>query len=596
MPTVQNLEAKGGVLPSLRLECECDLAAVRMASLQVRGFLVARGLSEEMVAALELALVEAANNAVEHSTGEARELPIRIDATVGWHEVELRICDHTPGFDLPDEAELPDDESEGGRGLFLIQALVDRATYLRARGENCLVLTKAHKLHTLGEPGEAAPSEPALQAQIVDLEHMLDGMTEELSYSYETLTSIFSYSTQLASSQDLDSFADRLLRDALVHAGADFIVLRLFDSKRGALRVQRAEPAAELAEVFLQDAKSREAEAARTRQDVWFDATHPLAPDDALNKAKDLRIGICHPLALNDHLLGTLTLARTGRDTPFRAAQINLLHTFADFLAIQIANDRFLQERLKTKVMRRELEIAASIQRSLLPTRIPGAAPFSIATCCESAHDVGGDFLDVIPVGDQGVLFVIADVMGKGIPAALFAAILRSVVRSLPQNFTQPALLLSTVNRILYDDFSRVDMFATALVAYLDRPGRCLLAASAGHCPVLVAQPGRSGLRRIEASGPPLGVVAEVGYFAEMVPLPRDSRALLYTDGVTELADPEGQMFGEERLVDWFAARRHVGHSAESLLTQLKEELARFQRGRQSRDDQTFILLTHNAS
>jgi serine phosphatase RsbU (regulator of sigma subunit)/anti-sigma regulatory factor (Ser/Thr protein kinase) len=592
--TTQGSETQGGVLPSLRLDCPCDLAAVRLASLQVREFLLARGLTEDVVAALELALVEAANNAVEHSTGEARELPIRIDATVGSHEVELRICDHTPGFDWPEEAELPDDDSEGGRGLFLIQSLVDRTSYLRARGENCLILTKAHKQATPTE-APAADSEPALKAQVVDLEHMLDGMTQELTYSYETLTSIFRYSTQLASSQDLHSFADRLLRDALAHTEADFIALRLFESERQVLRRQHTEPVVAVPmEVRVDNAASREAEAARTRQDVWFDQSHPLAAGDPLRQGGDLRIGVCHPLALNNQLLGTVTLARCGRDTPFRAAQINLLHTLADFLAIQIANDRFLQERMQTKVMRRELDIAAGIQRSLLPTRIPSAFPFSIATCCESAQDVGGDFLDVIPVDDRGVLFVIADVMGKGIPAALLAAILRSVVRSLPQRFAEPALLLSTVNRILYEDFSRVDMFATALVAYLDRLGRRLTVASAGHCPVLVVQPGEAGAHRIEASGPPLGVVAEVGYFAEIVSLARGSRALLYTDGVTELADPQGAMFTEERLVEWFVARRHAGHTAESLKNLLKAELARFQRGQPSRDDQTFILLTHD--
>jgi serine phosphatase RsbU (regulator of sigma subunit)/anti-sigma regulatory factor (Ser/Thr protein kinase) len=590
LPMISNQEAT--VLPSLRVECACDLAAVRSASLQVREFLAARGLSEEEIAGLELALVEAANNAVEHSTAEALGLPLRIEATVGGHEVELRIIDHTPGFDWPEQAELPDDDSEGGRGIFLIQSIVDRANYLRGRGENCLILTKT-RLSQGADPAPAADAESAMQ--IAELESALDGMTEELSYSYETLTSIFRYSAQLASSQDLGSFAERLLRDALALAEADVAVLRLFENDRGVLRVQLAEPAAALADVWLKDTHSCEAECARLRQDVWFDATHPLTKEDPLNGAGDLHLGVCHPLALNEQLLGTITLARKSGDHAFRAAQINVLHTLADFLAIQVANEGFLQERMRTQVVRRELDIAAAIQRSLLPTRIPAAGPFSIATCCESAQDVGGDFLDVIAVGDTGVLFVIADVMGKGIPAALFAAILRSVIRSLPQHFTDPALLLTTVNRLLYDDFSRVDMFSTALVAYLDRPGRRLLTASAGHCPLLVVQPGEAGVQRIEASGPPLGVLPEAGYFAELVSLRRGARALIYTDGVTELANPDGEMFGETRLTEWFSARRLVSHPSAALKAALKEELARFQRGRQLRDDQTFIFLTQDA-
>jgi len=588
------VESHGGVLPSLRLECACDFAAVRAASLEVREFLLGRGLSENEVAGLELAVVEGANNAVEHSFGAACELPIRIEATVGQHDVELRIADHTPGFDWPEQAELPDDDSESGRGLFLIQALVDRASYLRGRGENSLVLTKAHNLPPSGQPPETA-KEPALEARITELECSLEGMTEELMCNYETLTSIFRYSADLASSQDLGQFAERLLRDMRALAEADFVFLRLFDSDLKVLRAYRAAPPLDLAEIRLDDAASIEAESASALRDVWFDPAHPLAEKDPLRLAGGLGLGVCHPLALGEQLLGTITVARMVSDKPLSASQVNVLHTLADFLAVQIAHERYLKERTKVQLVRRELEIAAAIQRSLLPTQIPDARPFSVATCCESAEDVGGDFLDAIPVDDAGVLFVIADVMGKGIPAALLAAILRSTVRSLPQHFANPALLLSTVNRILYDDFSRVDMFSTALVVYLDRAGSRLVAASAGHCPLLIAHPGEPGLHRIEASGPPLGVMPEVGYFAEMVSLRRGARALLYTDGVTELTNEAGEMFTEARLSDWFAERRHIGLCAASLKSLLKEELARFQRGQQPRDDQTFILLTQDA-
>ena len=173
---------------------------------------------------------------------------------------------------------------------------------------------------------------------------------------------------------------------------------------------------------------------------------------------------------------------------------------------------------------------------------------------------------------DRGVLFVISDVMGKGIPAALLAAILRSVVRSLPAELhDDPALLLSSaVNGILYDDFSRVDMFATAARRVSGSPpGRRLLAASAGHCPLLIAQARRGrNVQRIEASGPPLGGNAGSGLlFAEdrFAAPTRAPRILLYTDGVTELADPKGEMFAEERLAAWPLRapqrRSHAGHS-----------------------------------
>lgn len=580
-----------GVGATFRADCACEYAAARNASVEVCKFLAGQGVPEEEVAALELALVEAVNNAVEHSTEAAKALPIRIEAAVGAGEVELRVLDHTPGFDWPEQAELPGDDDENGRGVYLIQTIADRSNYFRARGQNILVFAK-----NVAVQNTAAEAEfPDAAAQVAELECTLEGMTEELSYTYETLNSIFQYSSRLAASQNVEEFATRLILDAQSLAEADFVLLRLYDANAKVLRMQRSEPAVELADLKVDAVESREAESARTRQDTWFDSTHPLAPGDPLRAVGVLGSGVCHPLALNEQLFGTITLARRSAEVPFRAAQVNVLQTLADFLAIQIANDRFMEERMQSQVVRRELDIAASIQRSLLPTEIPSAAPYSIATCCESARDVGGDFLDVIPVDDSAVLFVVADVMGKGIPAALFAAILRSVVRSLPQNFADPALLLWAVNRILYDDLSKVDMFATAQVVYLDRVRRRLLTASAGHCPLLIVQTGEGTTLRIEASGPPLGVVPEVGYFAQMVQLQRNDRILLYTDGVTELANPEGDMFGEARLGEWFAEARHVGHTAPQLSAELKQELARFQRGQAHRDDQTYIVITQDA-
>jgi len=577
---------------ALQVTCACDFIAVRSASQQVRTFLDRRGIGEADAAALELALVEAANNAVEHSPANAQSLSIKIDATIVGGAVELRITDRTPGFAWPKQANLPDNESESGRGLFLIQALVDRATYLRKNGDNCLVLTKAI---SDTPPRAPLPSPETLTAQMRELESALDGMTEELSSSYETLTSIFRYSSGLVASHDLDDFAKRLLHDLASLAEADLIVLRLLDASGKQLEVYRTEPpsaATALKPLATTESASLEAEAARTKKNVWFDNAQPLCAADPLSAGQILRGGVCHPLILNDQLFGTITLGRSSGES-FRAAQVSVLHTLSEFLAIQISNERSNQERVRLQIMQRELDIAASIQRSLLPKELPRTAPFSIATCSESARDVGGDFFDIVPVSDHGVLLVIADVMGKGIPAALFAALLRSVVRSQPQHFTNPALLLNAVNRILYDDFSRVDMFATALIAFLDVRNGDLIAASAGHCPLLVAHSGESAWQTIAASGPPIGVEPGANYYSEIASLRRGGRALLYTDGITELSSPTGEMFGEARLTQWFGQRFLGGHPADPLKNQLLEELARFHRGQIARDDQTFILISN---
>jgi serine phosphatase RsbU (regulator of sigma subunit) len=279
----------------------------------------------------------------------------------------------------------------------------------------------------------------------------------------------------------------------------------------------------------------------------------------------------------------------------FTAAQVNLLHTFIDFLAIQIVNARLLDERTATRVTRRELEIAADIQRSLLPGKIPDCPPFALSATCQSALQVGGDFYDLIPAGDGAVLLVIADVMGKGVPAALFAAVLRSTLRSMPQLFSQPGELLGAANRTLFPDLSRVDMFATAQVVYLNPRRQEMVSASAGHCPLLVWRPGEAEASVFGQSGFPLGVEPQAKYPQTVALLPPGAAALLYTDGLSETRNAAGEMLGEEKLLELLAATASRTSGTEAGKHFLLQRLADFRDHAPLTDDQTLILIRHLA-
>ena len=324
-------------------------------------------------------------------------------------------------------------------------------------------------------------------------------MTAELASSYESLVAMFRYSSELGAHTDVKDFSRRLLSDLMQIAEADCAVLRLVspDGKnletllvlpdgRKTAAARRARPP---------DRLGGNRRGAQTAGHL-VRPEEPLAADDPLRAVMPVGNGVCHAFLVADQLAGTATLGRMAADKPFTAAQVNLLHTFIDFLAIQIVNARLLDERTATRVTRRELEIAADIQRSLLPGKIPDCPPFVLSATCQSALQVGGDFYDLIPAGDGAVLLVIADVMGKGVPAALFAAVLRSTLRSMPQLFSQPGELLGAANRTLFPDLSRVDMFATAQVVYLDPRRQEMVSASAGHCPLLVWRPGEAEASR----------------------------------------------------------------------------------------------------
>ncbi len=128
--------------PSLTLECHCTYHDVRTATRTLRAFLEQHGLSPTEIDSWELVAVEAGNNAVKHATEPPSPLPVAFDLHVTDDQVELRVLDHTPGFELPPTATLPDPRSEHGRGLFLMRMLTDELRYLRGAGGNCLVIRK----------------------------------------------------------------------------------------------------------------------------------------------------------------------------------------------------------------------------------------------------------------------------------------------------------------------------------------------------------------------------------------------------------------------------------------------------------------------
>jgi serine phosphatase RsbU (regulator of sigma subunit)/anti-sigma regulatory factor (Ser/Thr protein kinase) len=580
---------------TLRLTQACNLSEVRTTAGAVKKFLADQGCEEAELSACELALVEACNNAVRYVPPENAAQPIIVDCICDLTRIEMRVHDHTRGFDWPTQAELPDAESESGRGIYLMRALMDETNYFRARGENILILRKNRS----GSRTQVPP--------IHDSDLVISEMVEELSSCYESLSAIFRYSAAQTNIGNLKEFANRLLADLLQITGADWYILRLTPKGEGKLELFAASDSGlqlsplEVAATQKTSRVSVELEAAKSRHLVWFDATHPLLAGDPLAAVRADSHGLVHPIFTGENLIGTLAIgksaqARAVQQAPkglvFTAGQTNVVGTFAEFLAIQVVNARFQEERVASRLVAHELEIANNIQQSLLPKNLPTLPGVQIAAMCRSAHQVGGDFYDVLRVGDHEMLLVIADVMGKGIPAAMFAAILRTMVRAAPELAHQPAALLTRVNRMLFDELSGVDMFITAQLGYLNAQSRQLLVASAGHCPLLIASATGGEIRQISPEGMPLGILEDTPFVEEMVQLPERSRLLFYTDGLPEALNSHDRRFGHDQLIAWFQEAVRTEHSADALKQSLAETLGRFQTNMTLNDDQTFLIMS----
>ena len=246
-------------------------------------------------------------------------------------------------------------------------------------------------------------------------------------------------------------------------------------------------------------------------------------------------------------------------------------------------------------VLAQQLDVAHRIQQSLLPRTFPALPGFDLAGFCHSAHQVGGDYYDVLPLSRDLLLVMIADVMGKGIPAALFSSTLRTIVRSVAESTWRPAEILARMNRLLFEQLSLADMFITGQVAVADVRRQDLLLANAGHCPVLFTN-GFCATKTMAPEGPPLGIVPDAEFAQQSLPFNEFTCALFYTDGLTDACNGQGELFGQPRLEQWLSKYSQRKETAAQLKQHFLAEMALFQGNTVPPDDQTFLLLVRDPS
>jgi sigma-B regulation protein RsbU (phosphoserine phosphatase) len=234
----------------------------------------------------------------------------------------------------------------------------------------------------------------------------------------------------------------------------------------------------------------------------------------------------------------------------------------------------------------RELSEALKIQQRLLPQQVPQIDGWELAVSWQPASGVGGDCFDTIRFDDARMALTIADVVGKGIPAALLMSNLQAAVRAFASEAVEPSALCQQVNRILCGNIAE-GRFISFFYCVLDAAAGVLTYTNAGHyLPMLVRADG--SVARLGVGGPVLGVLPDAEYEQADVALAAGDRIILFTDGLTEARDAHDDEFGEQRLLA--AAIEHRACSAPALQARLAEAVARFSDGR-LQDDATLMVL-----
>ena len=314
-----------------------------------------------------------------------------------------------------------------------------------------------------------------------------------------------------------------------------------------------------------------------------------------------MRAGLAMPLIAHG-IPGGLMLIQSTRKTRFTQGEVAILSTLAGYAAVAMQRAGLI-DQLQTKIealeeaqdelaqkerLEHELELARQVQLSMLPHTFPDVPGLTFAATYAPARQVGGDFYDVIRLDDDRVGLVIADVADKGMPAALYMALARSLILAEARQFDAPSIVLHNVNQLLLE-LGEQDMFVTVFYGVVDtRRGR-LTYARAGHdCPFIVRD-GR--VETLDGRGMALGLFTDpiFNVSEETVQLRSGDRIVLYTDGLTDVIGPDGEMLAREQLTE--LVRKHAALPPAGMCRALFDDLAAYQGDVPQFDDMALVVV-----
>lgn len=334
----------------------------------------------------------------------------------------------------------------------------------------------------------------------------------------------------------------------------------------------------------------------RIRRPVFVEELEDLlfagdADEESLSLLTRLRATLLVPLVTGNRLLGFTAFGPKASGELYSQEDLALLHSLMVQSASLIESRQLYKESLQRRVLEKELEVARGIQSRLLPDRPLVTDAFSIAGLNESCRLVGGDYFDYFVTGDGCLGFAIADVAGKGVPAALQMTSLRATFRNLAESGDSPAQVVGQLNQSM-DDPAASGQFVCFFFGIWNPATRLLTYCNAGMDPPVLFRSESRFQQKLKKGGPVLGVNPEYTYREGILALRPGDQIFLYTDGLTEEINPQGEFFDVDRLLELVTQNLEFGPL--QLLRNIFSQVNAFG-GAEKSDDKTAILLEINA-
>jgi sigma-B regulation protein RsbU (phosphoserine phosphatase) len=433
-------------------------------------------------------------------------------------------------------------------------------------------------------------------APVAGLAELLAGLLSRLCYQdlqlrlrIEELGALYGISGLLAGTFDLQQVLNEVVRRVGEVMRVKSCSLRLFDDQTGELPIKAVY---NLSREYLNKGAVRVAEnpvdaQALSGQTVYIEdvPNDPRVryPDEA--RREGLASGLIAGMFYRGKPIGVLRVY-TGERHRFSPFEAGLLRAMAAQAASAIETARLYQEELQAERVRKQIMMASDVQRRMIPAAPPRHSNLTFGTVYQPSLGVGGDFYDFIELQDGRLGVAIADVVGKGIPAALMMASVRSVLRATATQTASLARVIERVNRHLSRD-TLVSEFATLFYCVISNDGRRLTYCNAGHNPPLVLRNGT--IRELAEGGLVIGIHRDEHYGQSQVRLQAGDVVLLYTDGITEALNFEGRRFGVERLKE--SLRKYGNLEARPIANNILWDVRRFVGLAEQSDDQTMVAI-----
>jgi len=421
----------------------------------------------------------------------------------------------------------------------------------------------------------------------------LDSMAAELLERYEEVNLLYDLTSALMAVLDVPRLCEIALENALRAAGADRALIGVSEATGPRLRVAATQGFDVVTGTDIEADDTITARVAATGRQLVLLAGEPVAGPSVIGPVgADPVLSV--PLVAGGaggtgNAIGAMTLVGKRSGDRFTSGDAKLASAIGAQLAVAIANSRLVDSVRTSERVAQEIEIAAGIQRRLLPEKPPQIAGVNLAGRCTPATTVGGDYFDFLVDAAGHLWVIIADVAGHSIGSGLLMAMCRSILRREIGEGRSPSMVLGATNDAMLEDLVRAGLFITVFCARFDPATGRFDYANGAHNPPLLCRDGAGRIEELDADGMALGMLEDVVYEEGRIDLGAGDLVVLYTDGVTEARTDDGDQFGEPRLHALVAAAGDVG--PDEVLDQIEDAVVRHTLDAPPQDDVTVVAL-----